>query len=216
MNRRRQFIKKLLKLFAGIGLVSSSFVSWARFAHSEIKKIVLPRETPWDELRFKNPAELDTRNLDITPLKDFKTMGPTDVRTDLNAWRLEIVGKVEAPLRLTHSQILSLPAVERDVLMICPGIFANHGRWKGISMGDLLRRAKVKDQVVSVSFKGPEGVYAKVEQFPLKEVVADKVFLAYGLNGETLPQKHGFPLRLVAEGYFGFAWVKYVYEINLV
>jgi len=35
------------------------------------------------------------------------------------------------------------------------------------------------------------------------------------VNGETLPQKHGFPLRLVYEDAYGYDWVKYVDEIVL-
>jgi len=40
------------------------------------------------------------------------------------------------------------------------------------------------------------------------------VFLAFEVNGEKLPQKHGFPLRIVAEDYYGSDWVKYVYKIE--
>ena len=40
-------------------------------------------------------------------------------------------------------------------------------------------------------------------------------FLAYGVNGKTLPKKHGFPLRVVAEGYYGSDWVKYVYKVSV-
>lgn len=40
------------------------------------------------------------------------------------------------------------------------------------------------------------------------------MFLAYQVNGETLPVKHGYPLRLVAEGVYGSEWVKYVYKVQ--
>ncbi len=40
--------------------------------------------------------------------------------------------------------------------------------------------------------------------------------LAYGVNGRILPKKHGFPLRIVAEGYYGYNWVKYAYRVNVV
>ena len=51
--------------------------------------------------------------------------------------------------------------------------------------------------------------------FPLEDILSDRVFLAYGVNSVTLPQKHGFPLRLVAEGYPGSDWVKYVSQVWL-
>ena len=46
------------------------------------------------------------------------------------------------------------------------------------------------------------------------EVTTDKVFLAYGVNGETLPMRNGFPLRLVAEDHYGYRWVKYVDKVS--
>ena len=215
MNRRRRFLKLALEFIGGMGLLLSPFSSWIRRVHAKVQKIILPKDTPQDELPHRNPAELDTRNLDITPLEDFKTMGITDQKTDLDTWRLKVEGHVEVPLSLTYSQILALPAIQRDVLLICPGIFANHGRWKGISVGALLQKAKMTDKGTLVNFRGPEGIYEKVEGFPIKDVLANKVFLAYGVNGKPLPQQHGFPLRVVAEDRFGFTWVKYVHKITV-
>lgn len=215
MNRRRRFLKLSLEFISGMGLLFSPLLSWIRLVHAKIQKVILQKDTPREDLAYKNPAELETHNLDVTPLKDFKTMGITDHQTDLDAWRLEISGSVERPLHLKYSEILALPAIERDVLLICPGIFANHGRWKGISMRALLQTVKVKDSGTLVIFRGPEGKYEKVEQFHMKDVLSNKVFLAYEVNGKPLPQKHGFPLRVVAEGHFGFAWVKYVYKITV-
>jgi sulfoxide reductase catalytic subunit YedY len=200
---------------AGMGLLFSPFSSWVRRVHANIQKMILPKDFPREDLAYRNPAELDTRNLDITPLKDFKTMGITDHPTDLDTWRLEVDGHVGVPLRLTYSQILSLPAIERDVLLICPGIFANHGRWKGISMGALLEKAEVTGQGTLINFRGQNGPYEKVEGFPLKDVLSNKVFLAYMVNGKPLPQKHGFPLRVVAEDRFGFTWIKYVHKMTV-
>ncbi len=215
MNKRRRFLKISLEFITGMGLLLSPFFSWIRHVHGKIKKIILPKDTPQEELPFKNPAELDTRNLDITPLEDFKTMGITDQKTDLDTWRLKVEGHVEVPLRLTYSQIFTLPKIVRDVLLICPGIFSNHGRWKGISVSALLQKAKVTDKGSFVNFRGPEGIYEKVEGFPLKDVLSNKIFLAYAVNGKPLPQKHGFPLRVVAEDRFGFTWVKYVHKITV-
>jgi DMSO/TMAO reductase YedYZ molybdopterin-dependent catalytic subunit len=204
-----------LKLTAGIGLLLNPLLWWFRVVHAKIQKIILPKDTPREELAYKNPAELITRNLDLTPLEDFKTMGITDHQTVLESWHLEISGNVEQPLHLRYSEILSFTTIERDVLLICPGIFANHGRWKGISMSALLQKAKVKNSGTLVTFRGPEGKYEKAEQFHIKDVLSNKVFLAYEVNGKPLPQKHGFPLRVVAEDYYGFNWVKYVYKMTV-
>ncbi len=66
-------------------------------------------------------------------------------------------------------------------------------------MGRLLEKAKVDKGVTHVTFSGPNGEYER--SFPIGDILSDKVFLAYGVNGQTLPKKHGFPLRVVAEDY---------------
>jgi sulfoxide reductase catalytic subunit YedY len=68
--------------------------------------------------------------------------------------------------------------------------------------------------VDQVLVKGPTGSFQKVEEFHINEIDSDKVFLAYIVNGQDLPQKHGFPLRAVAEDHLGFQWVKFVDAIS--
>jgi DMSO/TMAO reductase YedYZ molybdopterin-dependent catalytic subunit len=211
---KRRFLKISIKFITGIGLLVSPLFSWIRLVRAKVQKIILPKNFPRKDLVDKNPADLDTYHLDITPLKDFETMGITDQETDLDNWRLKVEGLVERPFRLTYSQILTLPTIERNVLLICPGFFANHGRWKGFSMTTLLETAKIKDGATLVTFRGPEGNYEKTERFYLKDVLSNKVFLAYEVNGKPLPKKHGFPLRVVAEGHYGFNWVKYVHKVS--
>lgn len=142
-------------------------------------------------------------------------MGTSDYEVNLSTWRLEINGHVKETLRLAYPEILALTAVEKNVLLICPGIFSNHGRWKGISMKELLQRVGVDKAVRHVTFAGPKGPNEKVERFPVEDILSNKVFLAYGVNGEPLPKKHGYPLRVVAEDYYGDDWVKYVYRMTL-
>ena len=215
MEKRRQFLKTSVRLFAGLGAFWYPFSSFIRHAYANAEKIVLPKNASREELIHKNPSRLDTRNLDITPLEKFRTMGISDHTTDIDKWRLEVSGYISQPLQLTYSQILSLPSVERNVLLICPGIFVNHGRWKGISMKALLDRAGATNGATHISFSGPEGDYEKVERYPIADALSNTVFPAYAVNGKTLPRKHGYPLRLVAEGYYGSEWVKYVYKIEV-
>jgi DMSO/TMAO reductase YedYZ molybdopterin-dependent catalytic subunit len=212
---KRRFLKTSIKFITGAVLLLSPLFSWIPLVRAKVQKMILPKDFPRKDLVDKNPADLDTRQLNITPLEDFGTMGITNHETNLGTWRLKIEGLVERPFQLTYSQILALPAIERNVLLICPGFFANNGRWKGISMTTLFERAKVKNKATLVTFKGPEGIYEKTEGFYLKDVLSDKVFLAYEVNGKPLPKKHGFPLRVVAEGHYGFNWVKFVHKITI-
>ena len=216
MKTRRQFIKFSVKFLSGLGLFFSTIGTWLTKAYAKAKRILVPKGTDLSALRSDNPASLDTRNLEIQPLKDFQTMGLTDHEVDLKSWRLFIDGNVAVPTKLDYTAIRELPAIERNVLMICPGIFVNHGRWKGISMMTVLNMAHMKADTTHISVYGPEGDYEKLERFPIADVRSDKVFLAYHVNDEKLPQKHGFPLRIVAEDYYGDEWVKYVYKIEAI
>ena len=215
MIERRQFLREGIGFLASISLLLGTLFSAARWIYAKARKTILPKGTKMQSLIQENPGVLDTRNLEITPLKDFGTMGISDYEVNLDEWRLEVTGRVKKPLRLTYSEISSLPAVEKAALLICPGFFANYGRWEGISMKALLDRAGIVSNVTHVTFSGPRGPYEKVESFPIQDVLTDKVFLAYNVNGKTLPKKHGFPLRVVAEGYYGNEWIKYVYKMTL-
>ena len=214
MRTRRQFINLILGFLSGMGLVFSPITNGIRVVFAKAKKIILPNGTSMNSLVGKNPATLDTRNLDLTPVQEFDTMGLDDHDVDLKKWQLEISGQVHRSLKLTYNQITEMPSIERNVLLICPGFFAYHARWKGISVAKLLETAGVSSDVTEVTFSGPNGRYEKTDRFPIEDILSDKVFLAYSVNGSVLPKKHGFPLRVVAEDYYGGEWVKYVYKVT--
>jgi sulfoxide reductase catalytic subunit YedY len=214
IKTRRSFLGSLLRLSAGVMLLVSPVTVFTRRIYAQAKRLILPKGTKMGSLVDKNPAELDTRHLEVIPLERFETMGETDHKTDTGAWRLKITGKVQKPLSLTYDQIMELPSIERNVLLICPGFFTNHGKWKGISVTELLKLARVESGISHVSFQGPPGRYEKTESFPVADVLSDKIFLAYQVNGQMLPRKHGFPLRVVAEDNYGSVWVKYVHRVE--
>jgi sulfoxide reductase catalytic subunit YedY len=214
VKTRRQFINLILGILSGMGLVFSPIGNGIRVVFAKAKKMILPKGTRMKSLVGKHPASLDTRNLDLTPVQAFGTMGLSDYDVDLKKWRIEIVGAVQHSLRLTYDQIVEMPSIEKNVLLICPGVFAYHARWRGISVARLLEKAGMDSDVTDVRLSGPNRGYEKAVRFPIEDIFADKVFLAYGVNGSVLPKKHGFPLRVVAEGYYGGDWVKYVYKIT--
>ena len=199
----------------GLFILLAPVFSLVKGVYAGVRKIILPRDVDRKTLKNKDPATLDTRHLEITPLEEFETMGPTDHKVDLKTWRLKVTGHIEMPLELSYSQLTELPAVEREILLICPGVFVNHGRWKGISMKGFLESMKMKKGATHVTFAGPKGNYEKTERFPISDILSNRVFLAYGVNGKALPRKHGFPLRVVAEGYYGDDWVKYVHRMKV-
>jgi sulfoxide reductase catalytic subunit YedY len=216
MKTRRQFITWALKLLAGLGLLATTIRATLKNAWAQTKRFIVPRNTDLSTLRNRDPATLDTRNLEVLPLEGFETMGLSNHAVHMPSWRLIVDGNVDVPTRLPYSQILTLPGIERKVILICPGVFVNHGKWKGISLMTVLNLAHMQADTTHIKVYGPQGNREKVERFPIADVRSDKVFLAYAVNGEKLPQKHGFPLRIVAEDYYGDDWVKYVYKIEAI
>jgi sulfoxide reductase catalytic subunit YedY len=214
MKTRRQFATAALRFLAGAGLAVHPVLSFLHSAFAAVQRRVLPKGTDLQSLTHEHPSAVDARNLDIMPIEAFNTMGLSDHPVSLDLWRLEVAGRVKTPLRLTYDELRALPAVEGNVLLICPGIFTINAHWKGVAVSELLKTAGAEEGVSYVTVHGPQGNYEKVENFTPAEVAAGKVFLAYAVNGQALPQKHGFPLRVVAEDRFGSDWVKYVYKIE--
>ena len=216
MKTRREAIKLLALAAAGASAFFSRLFAGVQDAAASVKRRLLPKDTDLENLVDKNPADLDASRLEVTPLEEFGTMGRTNYSISRDHWRLEITGTVERPLNITYDQLVGREAVERDVLLICPGFFAYKGSWRGVSAYRLLQEAGIAPGSKAVLFSGPGGSRGKTERFSLEEVRSDKVFLAYQVNGRPLPQKHGFPLRVVAEDHYGARWVKYVDEITVI
>jgi len=214
--QRRQFTILMAAIAGRMALVGSPLCLLLKRAWARGRRRVLPAQTDLATLIYENPAQLDPRKLPITPISQFGTMGLTEHRVNLDRWRLSIGGAVTGPLSLSLDRIKALPAAERDVLLICPGVFAYYARWRGVSVNVLLQQAGVSPQATDVDVSGPYGESQKRERFPLATVRTGKLFLAYGVNGVPLPEKHGYPLRLVAEDQVGSQWVKFVDRIEAV
>jgi len=207
---RRKLLRRYLPIIsAGFLFQLSSFWGWIAKAWAVVKEI-LPKGFSKSKLKDMNPAHVDPRNLDLDPTDKFGTMGPTDISVDLATYRLKIGGEVSRALSLTYEEILKLPSVTADVLLVCPGYFANYGRWTGVHLKTLLQASQPKGNALLADIKGGRD---KVIRIRLDSIEQKKVLLAYRVNGEALPQKYGFPLRLVYEDVYGDEWVKYVDEI---
>jgi DMSO/TMAO reductase YedYZ molybdopterin-dependent catalytic subunit len=209
MWTRRNFLRKSFWVSLGGFFLTSSLWGFVAKVWAKAKQL-LPKGFPKNQLLNMNPEEIDNRNLEVDPLNKFGTMGPTDVAIDSKTYRLKVTGKVERPLSLSYDQILNYPSMTETVLLICPGFFSNNGRWIGVSFKSLLQEAQIKKEAQYIDVVGSQ---EKRVRIPLKTLDEKKIFLAYRVNGEILPRKHGFPLRLVYEDVYGSDWVKYVEEI---
>ncbi len=144
-----------------------------------------------------------------TPNEDFYRV---DTRLSLpvvsvDDYTLTIDGDVDEELTFTFDELLDMPLIERDITLTCVsndigGPYVGGARWLGVRLTDLLDRAGVgskADQILSTDVDG----FTISTPLDLATDGRDAM-VAVGMNGEALPQEHGFPVRLVIPGLYGF------------
>jgi len=159
------------------------------------------------------PAGLDRTVPGITPWRTPPgRFYRVDTRLDVpvlssSDWRLEIDGDVPRRVTLTFDELLAMPMIERDITLTCVsnsvgGPYAGGARWLGVRLTDVLDRAGVgdrADQLLSTDFAG------MTISTPLALATDGRdAMLAVGMDGAPLPRAHGFPVRLVIPGLYGF------------
>lgn len=159
-----------------------------------------------------NFDRFDNSNLPITPVEELHITGAAP-EVNIEDYRLVVDGLVETPLSLTYEAILDYPTVTEVVLLVCPGFFTDNAEWTGVPVTTLLAEAGIRPEANEVTFHALGSEYRVV--LPLNVVQQDGVFLAYTVNGQVLPAKHGYPLRLVVRGNYGYDWIKWVKRIEI-
>ena len=157
---------------------------------------------------------------EVTPNEEFYVISKNfiDPVIDSERWGLEITGLVERPHTLTYQELTALPSVERYVTLECisnevGGDLISNALWRGVPLGDILDSAGLKPGIVDVAFESEDG-YS--DSIPVERAMRDEVMVVYEMNGEPLPESHGFPARLIVPGLFGLKSVKWLKKIEPV
>ena len=139
------------------------------------------------------------------------------------AWSLRLHGMVRRELRLTYDDLLARPLLEKTITMTCVsnevnGNLISTANFTGISLRELLLEVGVTpgaDQLLSTSVDGwTAGTPTDVVLHP--DSPDSEALLAVGMNGEPLPPEHGFPVRMVVPGLYGFvSATKWLAELEL-
>jgi DMSO/TMAO reductase YedYZ molybdopterin-dependent catalytic subunit len=194
-------------------------------------------EMRWDSvagLGYTTPNErFFVRNHTATPVIDPAT------------WRLRVFGSGLAggEAEFTYDQLRKLPSHTTTAFIECAGngrsFFSSQqgtpasgtqwtlgaigvATWRGVRLSEVLERAGIKPSAVDVL---PQGLDANVvtggvdqgrvrRPLPVSKAL-DDVLIAYEMNGEPLPQDHGFPARLVVPGWIGIASIKWLGQIEV-
>ena len=174
----------------------------------------------------------------LTPIDRFFVRSHT-YTPEVNAaeWALKVDGLVDRPTTLTLADLKKLPRVELVSVLECAGNgrsfydprvagtqwtygAVGNGRWAGARLRDVLQKAGIKDSAKQILCDGADMPLGKMPDFQrtidVQKALAPDTLLAYEMNGRPLPVEHGFPLRVVAPGWAGDSWVKWLQHVEVL
>ncbi|GAA4579137.1 hypothetical protein GCM10023176_56320 [Micromonospora coerulea] len=157
----------------------------------------------------------------VTPTSGFYRIDTALVvpQVDPATWRLRIHGRVRREIELSFDDLLARPMVERYVTLACVsndvgGDLIGNARWLGVPIKELLDEAGPEEGADQVVGRSVDGWTCGTPTAVLRD--GRDALLAVGMNGEPLPVEHGFPVRMVVPGLYGYVSAcKWVTELEL-
>ncbi|MDZ8171479.1 molybdopterin-dependent oxidoreductase [Microbacterium xanthum] len=204
----------------GVGARALSAATSSLGAIREELTLPAPRTT----VTVPEGAEFDIDGLSplITPNADFYRVDTalTVPSVDPSTWRLVIDGMVDERVELTFDDLIGMGVDEYAVTLTCVsnevgGGLVGNAVWLGVPIRDVLARAGVHDGADMVLSRSVDGYTASTPLASLTDDGLDAIF-AVGMNGEPLPVEHGFPVRMVVPGLYGYvSATKWVTELKV-
>ena len=152
--------------------------------------------------------------IEVTPTDEMRVRtAESEPVIDPAAYKLSVTGMVETPLSFSLDDIRALEADERLLDLPCVEGWTETALWKGTRLAPLLEKAGVLEGADNVVFTSPGGYTTSLT---LADIAETDPLLAYGVNGEALPQEQGFPLRMVVPERLGYKWIKWVTGIEVI
>ncbi len=145
------------------------------------------------------------------------TKNVIDPKVNVDLWHLEIGGLVQNPATWRFQDLVGFKPTTQETTLMCisngldAGLISN-AVWKGLPLRDLLDQAGVLSDAARVRLQGVDNY---TDTVPLEKAMEPTTLLAYEMNGAPLPDRHGYPLRVIVPGYFGEKNVKWVTRIEV-
>ena len=171
--------------------------------------------TPPEAIRSAQAGELNEyQGVRLSSIGDFRENsihGPQHV--DINTYRLNVTGMVRSPQSLTYGEILDNFTGQRKVATLnCVEGWSVTILWDGVPVRDILAAAGPEPGATTAIFYAADGYSTS---FPLSYLEDNDIIMAYAMNNVTMPAERGYPFQLVAEGKWGYKWIKWVTGIEL-
>ncbi len=210
---RRRFLQALGggAVVATVGGALAAGLRGAAAGVSEIRsKLALPSAaSPAPPVPAGAELRLDGMDPLVTPNRDFYRIDTalTVPAVDPDTWVLRVTGMVEREIELDFATLIAKPMTERHVTIACVsnevgGDLIGNALWLGWPVRELLAMAGPTGGADMVLSRSKDGWTAGT---PLEALTDDRdALIAVGMNGEPLPLEHGFPVRLVVPGLYGY------------
>ena len=156
-----------------------------------------------------------------TPARDFYLIDTSIVppAVDPDDWRLRIHGLVDREVELGFADLLERQRTEAWVTLACVsnevgGDLVGNAWWSGVRLAPLLTEAGVRPEADGVLQTSHDGWTCLT---PLEALTDDRnAMLAVAMNGAPLPVEHGFPVRVVVPGLYGYvSATKWVVDLEV-
>jgi DMSO/TMAO reductase YedYZ molybdopterin-dependent catalytic subunit len=157
----------------------------------------------------------------VVPNSDFYRIDTALVvpQVPKDSWRLRVHGMVDNELELTFADLLVRDQIERYITLSCVsnevgGDLVGNAKFQGVLMKEILDEAGVQPGATQVVSRSIDGWNCGSPTSAIMDG-RDAMF-AIAMNGEPLPAEHGYPVRLVVPGLYGYvSATKWVTEVEL-
>ncbi len=141
----------------------------------------------------------------------------SDPQIDQHSWKLSIGGMVDSPYSLTYDELLALPRIEQYHTLGCisnvvGGNLMSNALFTGASLADVLQKAGLQAGVSELVFRAADEYSDRLH---LTQALDARSLIVYNINGEPLPQAHGFPARLLIPGLYGMKNGKWLTSLSV-
>ncbi|GAA3592503.1 molybdopterin-dependent oxidoreductase [Kineosporia mesophila] len=209
-----------------VGIATGALGNWlgARLRGATASRDALKLPVPADPApAWPSGVEVGVKGMEpfLTPNDDFYRIDTALSVPLLTAedWSLRIHGLVEREVTLTWAELVAGDLVERDLTLMCVsneigGDLTGTARWIGLPIQPLLERAGVGKDADMVLSTSSDGWTAST---PVETLTDGRdAILAIGMNGEPLPLEHGFPVRMIVPGLYGYvSATKWVVDLEV-
>ncbi len=204
------------------GLVSQVVALGSRAAQASRADVRLPTPTSAATASAANLDDVPGLSPLLTPVEEFYRIDTALAVPQISTqdWRLRIHGMVEREVEISYDQLLQLPLVEAMITLSCVsnevgGDLIGNQRWLGHPLRDLLAKAGPLADADMVLSKSVDGWTAGTPLDTLTDPKRDAL-LAVGMDGKPLPVRHGFPVRMVVPGLYGYvSATKWVIDLEV-